>query len=666
MKPQVTNKYIAQFKIPTNSIEPDIFESASNSIFPDHNFVISRDINGETLSVYGDNVWNLTPYNPRRNYFAIVFDEIVDELDGVNPICLEQMKQFIFILIYKSPVPISLKTLLHFHHLNFNLIRFAHKCDCLITDLLSTDALFIELIRFLPGSQYKLLKSLIIKFIQIGKEETGVEIIGGWSLKELTNLKRINDQKYKQHPPVPTAIYSALIKSLLQELDDFNKNIPVIFEILLTAIKNPLYGKCASSRHRKKVKNSELRSELSVTEFKNIMVSYDLQNFMESKGLSKSLRGLGRYLTEVQIVCKLLIHVFSGMRDEEAQYLLYDCLFNKTFSGKNHIFIEGLTTKLGIKRTVWITSEEGKKAIDAAKMIADFIYSNCLNDKPSSKDKMKYPLLISTSYLPFMSKSIKSNVGYGVTTTELRPAKKLSKRILAKITKEDIAELEMIDAHRAWSSESKFQVGEDWPLTTHQLRRSLALYATSSGFVSLTSLKRQLQHITEEMSLYYARGSAYAKSLTGGDQSDFAMDYQLAQPEGQALSWIFNVLFSHDKLGGAHGVWVENNMKSKDGVLINHDRDETIKKFKNGQMAYKETPLGGCATVDPCNKRVLRSLVACLDCKSAVIQPSKLKNVINIQRKLVESLDVNSVEYRIEKEDLSAFEKVENKLSRSQ
>lgn len=667
MKLQVSNEYVAHFKIPSSSIEPDSFKSDGNLIFPDHNFVISRNNNGETLSVFGDNVWNLTPYNPRGNYLAIIFDEIIKELDGANPICMEEMKRIIFLLIYKSPNPISVKTLLHYQHLNFNLIRYAHKCDCLITDLFSNENLLRGLIGFLPGSQLNYLKSLILKFIQIGNDETGVEVIGGWSVKELTDLQRIYDQKYKQHPPIPTSIYSSLIKNLLKELHDFNNVFPIISEILITAIDNPLYGKCASSRHRNKVKNSELRSEMSVIDFKEIMNRYELQNFLVSKGLSKSLRGLGRYLTETQIVCKLLIHIFSGMRDEEAQYLLYDCMFEKSFSGKSHIFLEGLKTKLGEKRTVWITSKEGEDAVVVAKTIADFIYSNCLQDRPSSKVEMKYPLFISTSYLPFMSSNRKSDIGYGVSTTDLWPAKNLSKRLLPQITRDDLSELEKIDPHRAWASESKFQPGKNWPLTTHQLRRSLALYATSSGLVSLTSLKRQLQHITEEMSMYYARGSAYAKSLTGGDQSDFALDYQLAQPEGQALSWIFNVLFSPEKLGGAHGDWVENNMKSKEGFLINHDRNETIKKFKNGQMAYKETPLGGCATVDPCDKRAMRSLVSCLDCKNAVIKPSKLKNVISVQRRLVESLDASSIEYRIEMEDLLAFEKIENKyLSRNQ
>jgi hypothetical protein len=76
---------------------------------------------------------------------------------------------------------------------------------------------------------------------------------------------------------------------------------------------------------------------------------------------------------------------------------------------------------------------------------------------------------------------------------------RLRQRTFPTITQEDIVELKLIDPHRAWEAEPDFAVGAGWPFTRHQLRRTLALYAQRSGLVSLPSLKRQLQHITQEM-----------------------------------------------------------------------------------------------------------------------------------------------------------------------
>ncbi|WP_446918805.1 hypothetical protein, partial [Klebsiella pneumoniae] len=103
------------------------------------------------------------------------------------------------------------------------------------------------------------------------------------------------------------------------------------------------------------------------------------------------------------------------------------------------------------------------------------------------------------------------------------------------ITKEDIFELKRIDPFRDWDSESKFNIGQYWPLQTHQLRRSLALYASKSGLVTLSSLRRQLQHLSAQMTLYYSRGSAFAQDLIANDKLHFAAEYQETQNYTQAL-----------------------------------------------------------------------------------------------------------------------------------
>ncbi|MDZ7921694.1 hypothetical protein [Rhodoferax sp.] len=127
----------------------------------------------------------------------------------------------------------------------------------------------------------------------------------------------------------------------------------------------------------------------------------------------------------------------------------------------------------------------------------------------------------------------------------------------------------------------------------HQLRRSLALYAQRSGLVSLPSLRRQLQHITDEMSRYYAKGSSFAKNFIGDDKEHFGLEWQETHSESAALSYVLNVLLSDDILFGGHANWVEHRLKGLDGsVMI--DRAATLRRFKKGELAYRETLIGGC------------------------------------------------------------------------
>jgi hypothetical protein len=239
----------------------------------------------------------------------------------------------------------------------------------------------------------------------------------------------------------------------------------------------------------------------------------------------------------------------------------------------------------------------------------------------------------------------------------------LSLLLQPTIEEADLRELEQIDPHRAWRSEEQFTLGIPWTLTSHQLRRSLALYAQRSGLVSLPSLRRQLQHVTEEMSRYYARGSACAKNLIGDYKHHFGREWQEAQPVSAAMSYLYNVLLTDEVLFGAHGNWVENRFRGADHTVI-VDREATLRRFKKGELAYRETSLGGCASTQTCDKLPIGWLnIECVKgCRNFVGRLPKLEQTISAQTKLIQSLDPTSAEFRIERDDLDVLVKARDKV----
>lgn len=56
--------------------------------------------------------------------------------------------------------------------------------------------------------------------------------------------------------------------------------------------------------------------------------------------------------------------------------------------------------------------------------------------------------------------------------------------------------------------------------------------------------------------------------------------------------------------------------------------------------------------LDVCDKRPLRSVIACLDCSRAVVKLLKLQLVMKAQQNLVRQLDPAIVEGRAENDDL--------------
>jgi hypothetical protein len=159
------------------------------------------------------------------------------------------------------------------------------------------------------------------------------------------------------------------------------------------------------------------------------------------------------------------------------------------------------------------------------------------------------------------------------------------------ITQDDVAELKRIDPYRAWEAEAEFAVGARWPFTRHQLRRTLALYAHRSGLVTLPSLKRQLQHITAEMSLYYARGSAFAKSFLDFGKKHFAQEWADARGLSAYLAYASQLLFSDERLFGGHAAWVQSSSVQDSPVSV-FSRETTVAMFNRGELALQGNRIG--------------------------------------------------------------------------
>jgi hypothetical protein len=108
---------------------------------------------------------------------------------------------------------------------------------------------------------------------------------------------------------------------------------------------------------------------------------------------------------------------------------------------------------------------------------------------------------------------------------------------------------------------------------------------------------------------------------------------------------------------GIHTNWVEHRLKDSAGVLLS-DREATLRRFRKGEISYKETPIGGCTKVGECDQPALNWLhVDCLrdNCRNLVGNLTKLERVIVAQEKMLRALDQSTIEYRTEKADLEVL-----------
>lgn len=495
--------------------------------------------------------------------------------------------------------------------------------------------------------------------------ELGFRVAKPLRLKELKlRTKRYTDSM-KQHAPLPTRIYSQLIANLSSELDGIEAHKDRLLAALREAIT--LY---------RAAKAGESTNNLSIR--RGVIPRWGLDDYFTKRGFVYNKRGFANNanalisaISEIFQLCALQIHTFSGMRHQEGKTLPFHCMEMEKRNGRQHALLVGTTTKLNggrRMRTKWVTTDkDGFRAVRLAQAFAAVIYES-MGITPGEKDAIKdrYPLFVSPDYLPWGK-----HLSGDSTTTQFQPLalafikikRELRLRLLPTITAEDIAELEDIDPFRAWTEEENFAIGQMWPLTKHQLRRSLALYARASGCVRLSSLRRQLQHITNDMSAYYGNGCAFARDFLADDPEEFkkhiALEWQNSGEEAMVLAMVWDVLNTNEPLYGGAGHFYERQRNK--GELMT--REQVEKAINAGTLGYNPHPLGACVKAGVCDKQMDLNFIdiACAtgNCSNLIGKHSKIIQVIELKRKQLERIDKSTLSYKAEKEELDALEKVE-------
>lgn len=632
------------------------YNSSKLSLEPKNDFPITVNSKGETVSRYGDNRWDLSSYLQNNKKVEIKFDKIK------NSTLISEAKLLMFyVMIYgreKKGGLYSAKYLSgnYFNQALYPLAVFALKNAISIKEVFKGEALLKRYISSFIESKPNLIRPLSSLLDLIYRVDSlkdykplAYKSISGDIKKHKQKLLFLEKQNFKQTPIIPTSIFNKSLQERWEHIEYFEKHISKLCRFIKKLVKTKYYGMGCTSSIRF---NAEKTKRLNIVVWREELEQYHgLKNFFE-KYKERYCHGRGKFhriLNRFQGTCLNLILAYSGMRREEALSLTNDCILFENIEGVKILKVIGVTTKLEgqAKKTKWVTSKEIERVINLLVKLNKAIYHN----QKVNKDTI--PLFASTYPVgsPREYSKLKHTATNGVSF-ELP----LSSEAIA-IKEEDVKELEDIDYFRDWKDDEEFKVGNSWSFKAHQYRRSLAVYSIQSGLVSLGGLQIQLKHLFKEMTLYYGKGSSQANKLF--NDNGIAKEINQMRPEVEALVYIKNVIFSDEQLHGNHGSQIEETNKN---MLLMDDRKKLLSKFKQGEISYKETPLGGCVSIETCDASLTRSLTGCFSCKHGVMKESKLNRAIGKQEEFVSLLDKSSIEYRTENKDLTTLKKYRKKI----
>lgn len=663
-------------------IAPDSFDITLGNHIPD-NFVLCRDKSNKVTAYYGQMNWDFKPYrlaasgNCKMNFDKLIKTSQPDKvLELVN-----EVKQIMFVLIYhvRSGVngSLSVSSLMKYYYTTMKAAQFCIDSGenrmlgrlCL-SELFSNPFYLAAYVKTVDNKRRKQVIHALLNHLNIvGQERLGYVVINDPHMHEQLD--------HKQHPLIPTRIYLEII-NFLTERAEFLKAKTKGLEAFIKEFSDPFYG-LNKKEQRKQQREQGIENPVVRPTIKEAIVAHGLGDLFSHADYKINGRAkLNGALTRMQYEMKSLIHLYTGMRNDEVNRLNYDCVINRPLedSIKDHlgnVLIPARSVELLSTTTKFTGYQEEDSwlahavALDAISVLRRIVRGYALMVGVEADE---CPLLVSTTAI--FRKSELGNKRLEISTHKKETAKTFLNKPQFKITEDDYDVLQASDPNRDFSLEPTYQCGCAWPLTTHQFRRSLAFYAVNSGFVSLPTLMRQFKHLSQEMSKYYSRNNENVKTIFGHYDvtkgkyvlplNHIAYEVQVGMSLATAEALLTDLLDEDVSLHGKTGAYIERErIKLRNSeVLVEEFKEETAQRVHNGEVSYRKTLLGGCTNMETCECSILGEFADCLSSKCAVITSSNIEKLIASTQRELQCYEPNSIEFlstESELEDLLRYKK---------
>ncbi|WP_339100375.1 integrase [Pseudomonas atacamensis] len=549
----------------------------------------------------------------------------------------------------KTGLPLRISTMHKLRQLLVKVCRYCANANIAAENVFSSFETFKTFQQSIPQTLNRDLVALVRTLNQLDSSQRGLTL-DGKIFPYMQQVARSSRNEGQQTPIIPSRILLEKYNQYSTCLDDYIQNHYKIDIFLRRSLDNPYFAKDENTHFRELSRPSTEAQKIAhmrnpIT-FEQAITDLNLVDLCQRYKLV-SAPSLLSFLSLAAHCAKNLIHLFTLMRDHEVTGLGKDCLEPVEGWNKTALYVIGVSTKQHSKAkpTKWITTDAILKPIDALTKINSIL-------APFSRHKDS--LFLSTSIHPVSNGRKDAKAGH----FKKRNLEYRLDPIL--ITNEDILELETIDPLRNWRGDKKYQIGKPWRASSHQFRRSMAVFAAQSGLITLPSLKRLLTHLTRVMSQYYTKGCSAKNYYFALINPELAQELRKAKQEADGAMFIRDVYKSAERLYGARGrqLMQERN----DSVWLNETQEEMQRQAKLGLRSHTESPLGICTSAEPCDKRAHGNYETCPGCSALVAKESVMEETINIMRFDLEQLDPESIEYRAEQQNLADFIQIRDRI----
>lgn len=316
----------------------------------------------------------------------------------------------------------------------------------------------------------------------------------------------------------------------------------------------------------------------------------------------------GTDLYKIEACCALVVQAFSGVRIGELGSFKKDSIKSKVIDGNEVVLLQGETTKGNNskpKTETWQSHPIAKIALELASDMLESTRSKHLVDvarkekegmKPSKIKLMKNQLgsaFIKPSFIDPSSNNYTFKFEYQLK-------KVLTQWLNWEATQKDVEEFDTLNPTR----EGDLKVGGSYEcLSSHDLRRTFAVFFVRYGFGTALGIKFQFKHQNINMSNYYANNAALAR--INDLLLDIDLEKELKDAQIDMGVDLFDEVFNKStQLSGVKGEEIkqERIRRLKKGESIILTRHEIEGHLRAGDFHIIQLPSGAYCTNSSCDR----------------------------------------------------------------
>lgn len=408
----------------------------------------------------------------------------------------------------------------------------------------------------------------------------------------------------KQHVAIPHKLYQCIMRHAIETIEKYHPYRHGISLVMGEAydIRNRIYnGEKLADKGRGSGRELSMERDAITERVRSAVkkIDHSIHDFKVDLHAGD--------LSDILLSCFVVVQGFSGVRVGEAVNFNKDSVDTRPVNGKLVTILTGETSKGhdGIPTlATWQSHLVAETALELAyDMMASTreFYHHGVDKKQAAgeaPEKIKHmrKQLDSAFLVPRATRQDSDNYIFDPT----KALKRLIKKLGYKATPEDVEEFNMLNPTR----EGQLKVGGTYDsLSSHDFRRSFAVFFVRYGFGTSSGIKFQFKHQNINMSGYYANNAVLAQ------MNDLLIDDEILdelEEAGIDLGVdIFDEIYNESEhLSGLRGAEImqERMEELKAGKRIFMSRAEIEKNIRRGNFHIMQLPSGAYCTNGSCDR----------------------------------------------------------------